>query len=108
MDPISNPIAYALAQLIGQLPGVWATWLMATWAFLCATSNLILVRWRPPDAGTKMAVLYQIVRLLALSRGFNAAAYGPGYKPLLIPKDMPRDQAAAALDLHPDQTKPRK
>ncbi|MBB3885004.1 hypothetical protein [Acetobacter oeni] len=74
--------------------------------FAIASCALIMRFWKPPDAGSRWAPVYQIVSAIAQARGWNANAYQPGRKAIMAPVSLPRDEAAAALGLPPDQTKP--
>ena len=89
------------------LPAQYAADLVSILTFLIAAAALAVRFWKPPEAGSKMALLYKIVTALAQSRGWNANAYQPDAKAVMIPAEMNRTEAAVALGLDPKTTHPK-
>ncbi|POF63600.1 hypothetical protein CFR73_09795 [Novacetimonas maltaceti] len=101
MDPstiLSDLLPFIPAPYVGAVVD-WVT-------FLIATSALVMRYWRPPAAGSRAAAVWMVVSAMAQARGWNAPAYQPDRKALMVPKDTPRAAAAATLGLHPDATRP--
>jgi len=102
-----SPIFSALHLL---LPASYAHALAAVASSLFLASTLCkagLARVAPPAVGSRWVVPYRIANFLALSQGFQAPAYQPGAKAVMIPAAMPRALAAEAIGLDPASTHPK-
>lgn len=93
--------------ILPYLPARYAGDLVSILTFLIAAAALALRFWRPPAADSRMALLYKLVSALAQSKGWNANAYQPGAKALMIPVDASRAVEAAKLGLDPASTHPK-
>jgi len=99
-----SPIFSALHLL---LPASYAHALAAVASSLFLASTLCkagLARVAPPAVGSRWVVPYRIANFLALSQGFQAPAYQPGAKAVMIPAAMPR----ALLPRRSGWTRPRR
>ncbi|BCZ76089.1 hypothetical protein [Komagataeibacter phage phiKX1] len=101
MDP-STLLSTIIPFIPAQYAGAVVDWV----SFVIAVSALVMRYWRPPAAGSRAASIWLVVSAIAQARGWNAPAYQPDRKALMVPKDTPRSAAAAALGLHPDETRP--
>ncbi|MFT9220640.1 hypothetical protein [Gluconobacter oxydans] len=93
--------------ILPMLPAQYAGDIVSILTFLIATAALTMRFWKPPAAGSRMALLYKAVSALAQSRGWNTNAYQPDAKALMIPADASRAAEAARLGLDPASTHPR-
>lgn len=89
------------------LPSQYAGDLVSILTFLIAASALAMRFWKPPAAGSRLALLYKAVSALAQSKGWNTNAYQPDAKALMIPADASRVTEAARLGLDPASTHPK-
>ncbi|MBS1088352.1 hypothetical protein [Gluconobacter wancherniae] len=93
--------------ILPYLPAKYAGDLVSILTFLIAASALAIRFWKPPAAGSKLALLYKVVSSLAQSRGWNTNAYQPDAKALMIPAEASRTIEAAKLGLDPASTHPK-
>ena len=96
-----------IVDLINHLPTDYGPYALAAWSIAVTLSNLILMKWRPPALGSKWLLLYKILRLISLSKGYNTPAFQPSSSALMIPVDMPAKTAAEHLGLEPATTDPK-
>ncbi|MBF0858404.1 hypothetical protein HKD24_04130 [Gluconobacter sp. LMG 31484] len=89
------------------LPAQYAGDLVSLLTFLIAAAALAMRFWKPPAAGSKLALLYKAVAELAQSKGWNTNAYQPDAKALMISADADRTAAAVRLGLDPASTHPK-
>lgn len=76
-------------------------------SFLIASSALAVRFWKPPAPGSRWLIVYTVVSALAQARGWNASAYQPGRKAIMVPADMPRVEAAQKIGLPVPETSPK-
>ncbi|WP_215747010.1 hypothetical protein [Gluconobacter sp. P1C6_b] len=93
--------------ILPMLPAQYAGDVVSILTFLIAAAALAMRFWKPPAAGSKLALLYKAVSTLAQSRGWNTNAYQPDAKALMIPADASRTIEAAKLGLDPASTHPK-
>ncbi|MFT8402373.1 MAG: hypothetical protein ABF932_00660 [Gluconobacter potus] len=93
--------------ILPYLPAQYAGDLVSILTFLIAAAALAMRFWKPPAAGSRMALLYKAVSALAQSRGWNTNAYQPDAKALMIPAGASRAAAAATLGLDPTSSHPK-
>ncbi|MBE7619332.1 hypothetical protein NO263_09915 [Gluconacetobacter entanii] len=101
MDPST-----LLSELLPFIPAPYVGAVVDWVSFVIAASALLVRYWRPPAAGSRAAAVWVVVSAMAQARGWNAPAYQPDRKALMVPKDTPRAAAAATLGLRPDATRP--
>ncbi|MCP1273853.1 hypothetical protein NKW43_09190 [Gluconobacter albidus] len=89
------------------LPARYAGDIVSILTFLIAVAALAMRFWKPPAAGSRLALLYKIVSSLAQSKGWNTNAYQPDAKALMIPAEASRTIEAAKLGLDPASSHPK-
>ena len=89
------------------LPAKAAGDIVSILTFLIAAAALAMRFWKPPAAGSRLALLYKVVSSLAQSKGWNTNAYQPDAKALMIPAETSRTIEAAKLGLDPASTHPK-
>ena len=98
---IFNALGNALQQIMPFVPAHVASGIYAVFSFVVATAVITRYVWglffKPPKPGTKAALVFEILTTLAGMRGFNAPAYGPGFKSLKVPVGTDKKAAAAVL-----------
>lgn len=62
--------------------------------------------WKPPAKESRWATVYRVVSALAQARGWNASAYQPDRKAVMIPVSANRSEIAENLGLDVDETRP--
>lgn len=95
-----------LSELLPFVPAPYVGAVVDWVTFIIAASALVMRYWRPPAAGSRAAGVWMVVSAMAQARGWNASAYQPDRKALMVPKDTPRAAAAATLGLDPADTRP--
>lgn len=93
--------------ILPYLPAQAAGDLVTILTFLIAAAALATRFWKPPAAGSRLALVYKLVSALAQSKGWNTNAYQPGAKALMIPAEASRTDAAEKLGLDPASTHPK-
>ncbi|CUW48276.1 hypothetical protein [Novacetimonas hansenii] len=101
MDP-----SMILSELLPFIPASYVGAVVDWVSFVIAASALAMRYWRPPAAGSRAAAVWMVVSAMAQARGWNASAYQPDRKAVMVPKDTSRAAAAATLGLHPADTRP--
>jgi len=89
------------------LPTRYAGDIVSILTFLIAAAALAMRFWKPPAAGSRLALLYKVVSSLAQSKGWNTNAYQPDAKALMIPAEASRTIEAAKLGLDLASTHPQ-
>ena len=83
-----------------------ATYVAAAITTVVTLCSIAARFWKPPAAGTKLAVLWKIVTYLAQARGWSAPAYQPGRKSVMISRETSRTEVADKLGVDPLTTAP--
>ncbi|OUJ16477.1 hypothetical protein [Acetobacter sp. DsW_063] len=96
-----------LTTILALVPAQYAGDAMALVSFVIASCALAMRFWKPPAAGSKWTLVYMAVSAIAQARGWNANAYQPGQKAVMVPVATDRTEAAEKLGLHPDDTRPK-
>mgnify|MGYP000889263468 CR=1 FL=1 len=75
-------------------------------SFVIASCALAMRFWKPPAKDSRWVVIYRLVSALAQARGWNASAYQPDRKAVMIPLATNRSEAAENLGLDVNETRP--
>lgn len=96
----------ALQTALPYLPAKYAGDAMALVSFLIAASALALRFWKPPASTSKWLPVYKIVVEIAQAKGWNANAFQPDAKAMMLPLTASRTIEAPKLGLDPASTHP--
>lgn len=88
------------------IPPAWLGTTTAGVSFLIASSALAVRFWKPPAKESRWLPVYKVVSALAQARGWNASAYQPDRKAVMVPRSADRSQIAENLGLQVDETRP--
>ncbi|GBR09285.1 hypothetical protein [Acetobacter oeni] len=99
----TSSILNAIFRLI---PPSWLATATALASFIIAGCALALRFWKPPAKNSHWAIVYRVVSALAQARGWNASAYQPDRKAIMIPVSTDRSEVAENLGLKVDETRP--
>lgn len=75
-------------------------------SFVISACAVAVRFWKPPSATSSMAGFYKIITALAQARGWNASAYQPDRKAVMVPVEHDRVEIADRLGLKVDDTRP--
>ncbi|GBQ96532.1 hypothetical protein AA23498_2664 [Acetobacter nitrogenifigens DSM 23921 = NBRC 105050] len=95
-----------ITTVLGFIPPNYAATGVAFVSFAVASCALVMRFWKPPSSDSRWVVVYKVVSALAQARGWNACAYQPDRKALMIPVSTSRSDAADTLGLKSDNTRP--
>lgn len=96
---LPQSVATLLAPALAFIPARFVLTFLFVASMVISACNIIRIWWTPPAAGTKAAKVYALISFIAAKKGFNAGAYGPGYKSLAIPVSADRETIAEAAGI---------
>ncbi|NHN89087.1 hypothetical protein [Acetobacter conturbans] len=88
------------------IPSSYLATATAIISFIIAACALAVRFWKPPAKNSRWLGFYRIVSALAQARGWNANAYQPDRKAIMVPSSQDRSEVAENLGLKIDETRP--
>lgn len=95
-----------LNNLLQFIPPSYLATTTAIISFVIATCALIMRFWKPPSKESRWITIYHIVSAVGQARGWNASAYQPDRKAIMVPATKARSEIAENLGLDVNQTRP--
>ncbi|OUJ14793.1 hypothetical protein HK28_11610 [Acetobacter sp. DsW_063] len=95
-----------ITTILGFIPPSYAATSVSFVSFTVASCALVMRFWKPPSSDSHWVAVYKVVSALAQARGWNACAYQPDRKALMVPISTSRSEAADTLGLQSDDTRP--